>query len=613
MSDSGKPKNSNDVPPALANETIEDLKVAVIKPVSGHDAAGVTPTHTPHQELPAATGLGHYSHKHPGMNKQEKQAVVDESEDELATFFRYRRLASQRRSIIVSILAPIGKSIVVGLMLCAIFVLLWNYATMMRVKFQSVGVERLQINFAEVVPAWTKKAKKFKELNTTELAQFNSRGGRTAEPVGQFNGDPFVSWVLRGYWVRVERAIMPLCKKWEVSGDCSRKAWYLAYKGLRASLRPISNFDMAQVQRLPKMEQVFLLFAMSQSVMGQRSDELFDQAMKAAAGEKNLQVAILDARFKGIVRDNQQILLERTMSQAEQLRVESITMLKWRILQYVVKYESQKNRASTALDSNVRKGFLELIRSGVLKSDPVTLVLVANTFIKLGMSKELAPVTEAVASQESPKEFDPNLYREISIAAIRTHMLRGQLGDALKRASVLQTQLGRDAISSHLMGSALLATKNESSLSEAVISFQAAVKGQNLWQSHLGHFLALTRAGKLSDAAPKIPTLHRLSNPVSSVWIKMAIAEYNMARAKKLGQAPQATFKVIANELAPIYARHPSWPTLAEIYSEALLKSGQVELAQKVRTGADRLADRVRYVASEEFLVSPLGPYALMR
>ncbi len=613
MSDNGKPKNSNDLPPALANETIEDLKVAVLKPVSSHDAAGVTPTHTPHQELPASPSLGHYSHKQAVMNKQEKQALADESEDELATFFRYRRLATRRSSILVSILAPIGKTIVVGLMLCAILVLLWNYATMMRVKLQSIGIDHLQINFAEVVPAWTKKAKKFKELNTTELAQFNSRGGRTVEAVGQFNGDPFVSWVLRGYWVRAERAIMPLCKKWEVSGDCSRKAWYLAYKGLRASLRPISNFDMTQVQKLPKMEQVILLFAMSQSVMGQRSDELFDQAMKVASGEKNLQVAILDARLKGIVRDNQQILLARTMSQAEQLQVESTTMLKWRILQYVVKYESQKNRASVALDSNVRKGFLELIRSGVLKSDPVTLVLVANTFIKLGMSKELAPVTEAVASQESPKEFDPNLYREISIASIRANMLRGQLGDALKRASTLQMQLGRDAISSHLMGSALLATKNESSASEAVTSFQAAVKGQNLWQSHLGHFLALTRAGRLADAAPTIPILQRMSTTANSTWIKMAIAEYNLTRAKKAGQAPQATFKAIANGLAPIYASHPSWPTLAEIYSEALLKSGQVELSQKVRTGADRLADRVRYVASEEFLVSPLGPYALMR
>jgi hypothetical protein len=413
--------------------------------------------------------------------------------------------------------------------------------------------------------------------------------------------------------VKVERAIMPLCKKWEVSGDCSRKAWYLAYKGLRASLRPISNFDMAQVQKLPKMEQVILLFAMSQSVMGQRSDELFDLAMKVAAGEKNLQVAILDARFKVIVRDNQQILLARTMSQAEQLQVDSITMLKWRILEYVVKYESQKNRARTTLDSNVRKGFLELIRSGVLKADPVALVLVANTFVRIGMAKELAPVTEAVASQESPKEFDPNLYREISIASIRMNMLRGQLGEAMKRASVLQTQLGRDAISSHLMGSALLATKNQSSASEAVTSFQAAIKGQNLWQSHLGHFLALTRSARLADAAPKIPTLQRLSTPANSVWVKMAIAEYNLARAKKLGQAPQATFKAIAHELAPIYGRHPSWPTLAEIYSEALLKSGQAELSQKVRTGADQLADRVRYVASEEFLVSPLGPYALMR
>jgi hypothetical protein len=613
LSDNGKPKNSNDLPPALANETIEDLKVAVIKPAGGHDAAGVAPTHTPHQELPASPGLGHYSHKHAGMNKQEKQAVFDESEDELATFFRYRRLAAQRRSILVSVLAPVGKSIVVALLICSIFVLLWNYATMMRVKFQSVGMDHLQINLAEVVPAWTKKSKKFKELNTTELAQFNSRGGRTVEAVGQFNGDPFVSWVLRGYWVKVERAIMPLCKKWEVSGDCSRKAWYLAYKGLRASLRPISNFDMAQVQKLPKMEQVILLFAMSQSVMGQRSDELFDLAMKLAAGEKNLQVAILDARLKGIVRDNQQILLARTMSQAEQLQVDSITMLKWRILEYVVKYESQKNRARTTLDLNVRKGFLELIRSGVLKADPVALVLVANTFVRIGMAKELAPVTEAVASQESPKEFDPNLYREISIASIRMNMLRGQLGEAMKRASVLQTQLGRDAVSSHLMGSALLATKNQSSASEAVTSFQAAITGQNLWQSHLGHFLALTRSAKLVDAAPKIPTLQRLSTPANSVWVKMAIAEYNLARAKKLGQAPQATFKAIANQLAPIYASHPSWPTLAEIYSEALLKSGQAELSQKVRTGADQLADRIRYVASEEFLVSPLGPYALMR
>lgn len=613
MSDKSAPKNSSDQPPALATDTIEDLKVQVIKPAGAQDGAGLASKHSSHQGAAASPATANYNQKPAGMKQSEKQPKVDESEDELATFFRYRRIAAQRRSIMVSILATLGKSIVVVLMACAILVLLWNYATMMRVKFQSLGMDYMHINLAEVIPAWSKKAKKFKELNTTELAQFNSRGGRTNDPVGQFNGDPFVSAVLRGYWVRVERTALGGCKKWDISVDCSRKAWYLAYKGIRASLKPISNFDIAQVQKLPKMEQVFLLFAMSQSVVGQRSDELFDQAMKVAAPEKALQIAILDARLKGIVRDNQQILLARTMSQADQLQVESTTMLKWKVLQYVVKYESQKVRISASADSSVRKGCADLIRSGALKSDPVALVLVANTFIRLGMAKELAPLTEAVASQESPKEFDPNLYREISIASIRANMLRGQLGDAMKRASTLQSQLGQDATSSHLLGSALLATKNQSSASQAVGPFQLAVRGQNLWQSHLGHFIALTRAGKLSDAAHKIPTLQRLSNPVSSVWIKMAIAEYTLARAKMAGQAPQATFKVIAKELAPIYASHPSWPTLAEIYSDALLRSGQVDLSQKVRTAADQLADRVRYVASEEFLVSPLGPYALMR
>lgn len=619
MANDGAKKIDGSNPAAPSASLADEQRLLVVRP-AGQFTNEPTPirssTRPDNPQDPNAV-IRHTNLQQAGRHETDpnlKENQGGQFDDELATFFRYRRLASQNRFSLVPVFAAIGKISVAVLVLCSIFVLCWNHAATFRVKFQSLGISYLGINFAENIPAWSKKSKLFRKQNTTELGQFHAREGRPAAPVSEAMKNPILSSVARGYWAKVERVVYPGCKTWQVTSDCSLKAWHMAYKGMRATLKPIANFDVQQIQKLPKTDQVLLLFAMSQAVIGQRADELFDQALKLAAFDKGVQRIIFDARIKNITREGQVIVLPRTMGQMSQIEARPADKLKWKTLEMIAKLNVKTLGSDRAFDDLLRKQMGELMRSdvGLLKADPVSFILIAKPALRLGFGKEIAFIGEAVTVQEDPKDFDPSLYRDISIFSIRANMLKGDIGKAQILAATLHKRVGVDATSAHLLASANLATQISSNAVRAIDLFKTAIRGQNHWQSHLGYFLSLTRSGKLSEAEKYLAKINQLSNPSNIIWFKMAKAEFALTKSQSSGSTRPSFFSAIASDLAPLYDKNKSWPTLSRLYSEALLKSGKTALAQKVQMAADVQADRVRYVASSEFLVSPFGPYALM-
>lgn len=604
-------KKTNDFQQSTpSGTTADDLRLQVVRPTGAVDLP-TTRQQNPQEKITE----GDRSPKNFGAPQLGHNAQPGQFDEELSTFFRDRRLALKSSFDVIPILAGLAKIMIAGMVFCALFLFFWNYSASLRVKIQAIGIEHFDVNFAQKLPSWTRKAKQFRTQNNTELGQFHMRGGRAKEKISIVSSDPVLSSIARGYWPKFERAVLPSCTKWQVSKECALKSWYFAYKGVRASLKPISVFDINHLQKLPKLEQSLLLFSMSQAVIGQRSDELFDQALQVASYDSGLKKAIVDAKLKSVVREGQLIALPRIMSQIPNIQAQPADQLKWRALEAVAQLKVKPVGSDKAIDATARKQLTDLMRrdAASLKTDPVALAILAPHMLRLGMAQEIAPVVEALSAQENPRDFDPGLYREISIFAMRTHMLKGQLSEAIERANNLKVRLGSDAMSQHLLGSTLLATKNPSSAQQAVLAFKSALGGQNLWQSQVGYFLALIRSGRLSEAESLLPRLQKSVIGSNAIWLKMAIAEFKLTRAKASRKMPVNYFSGLVAELAPLYAKNPTWPTLSELYTSALFSAGQVDLARKVQSIADQQSDRVRYVGSSEFLASPLGPYALMR
>lgn len=607
VSDEPTKKNQPVQLPDLDDGNIKSLKVQVIKPsaANANNPGGQPSAKQSHQMI----------NPQPRDQGESFNGKADQAEEELSTFFRQRRLAQQTDSLSKYLLVTTGKVLVFVLFAVATFIFLWNYATPLRVKGQSFAISRLQVNLAAMIPAWTRNAKKFREQNTTELGQFHLRGAQKIEAPSEVVRDPLIAAVLHGYWPKVERAIGSSCPKWQATESCAMKAWYQAYKGMRASLKPMLVVDMTAIKSLPKTQHALFIFAMSQAVVGQRSDELFDESLKVAEFDKGLQRVLFDAKFKSVVRDGEMIALPRIVAKSSKISVEPADTLKWRALEAVARIRANgqsMDKTSLQLARKEISGFVQAAPS-LLKGDPVTFVLLAMPAMRFGSSKEIAKIAEAIVVQESPREFDPTLYRDISTLAVRSQMASGQLAEAISRVGSLRKQLGPDAVTSHLLGSALLAMRNSSRLVEAARDFQLALQGQSHWQSQLGYFLALTRSGQLKEAEQQLTKLQRINSTPGMVWISLAIAEFRLTVGEKSQRASLGYFKKIATDLAPIYAKKPDWPTVADLYAKALLLSGQAEKARVVQSKADELADKIRYVSSAEFLESPLGPYALSR
>lgn len=604
-----KNEELNQQPPETG--PLDDMRLQVVRPASPFDGSAGR------QQQPQGTGTDLSAQAPPIVHGQAGQQnhAPRQFDEELSTFFRDRRVVMKSHFDVMPILATFAKLIVIMLVACALFLFFWNYSSSLRVKIQAMGLEHLNTNLAQELPSWTRKARQFKAQNTIELGEFHARNGRPNENVSIISTDPVLASIPRGYWQTLEKTVVQQCGQWQISRDCSLKAWFLSYKGLRATLKPISSFDLALVGKLPKMEQSLMLYAMSQTVIGQRSDELFDRALEVASHDTGLKRAMIDAKIKSIVRDGQQFALPRVMAQAQKTEATQSELSKWSALESVAKFKVRAIGSDKTLDGVVRKQLGDFVRrhAAHLRGDPVALIILAPPMLRLGMGQELASVAEAIASQENPRQFDPNLYREISVFAMRAHMLRGQLAESMERAKSLQSRLGPDATSSHLLGSTLLATRNASTAQQAVIAFQKALAGQKFWESKVGYFLSLTRSRRLAEAEAMMGDLRKSMTPSNSTWIKLALAEFKLTKARSSVHTTKKYFGQLANELAPMYAANPTWPTLSDLYANALYGAGNVDLARKIQAAADQQSDRVRFVGSSEFLLSPFGPYALMR
>jgi hypothetical protein len=85
-----------------------------------------------------------------------------------------------------------------------------------------------------------------------------------------------------------------------------------------------------------------------------------------------------------------------------------------------------------------------------------------------------------------------------------------------------------------------------------------------------------------------------------------------LAKVKSSGGG-RDQYKEIAAAMTPIYNKHPQWSGLANLYTEALTGSGQMDAAQKVRMSMDDMSAKTSYLSSSEFMASPIGPFGLMR
>ena len=628
------PKKLDEVPD-LAGNDLGDLQLKVVRP------AGAPQVQTPIGSSPVAQPVDHApansphapgnsqgytpvnspgnvpAHTHdqnqaqsprPGAKAQSQ--LVD---DDIASFFRNRQAIVAGVSVFDSLKIFIGKFIAMCFVAVLVFVFAWNHVPVVRVNVQSWTQEYFEFNVAQRMPAWTKKSKLFKLQNTTELGVFYKNSQQPGHIGAGLVKDPLILAVRTGQWPRVEASISARCPRWQLNHDCSLRAWYMGYRGMRGSLRALQGLDLKTATKLDTVDRVFFLFAMSQAATGELADQMFKDAIKRAESDKDLQRMIFDARFKTKIKDKNFGDLAKMVAYASGISAQASDLAKWRALDYAARMRTQSASAPATMASTKKQLSDALTKNvGEFKADPVAFLLIAGPALRLGLAKPVAFIAEAAAAEATIGQFDPTLHREISIVSARAHMTLGQIDIAVKRLSVLQKQLGPDAVSSHLLGASYLALRNITRINAAVALFQSADRGRGQWQSQYGEFLALTRSGRLAEAEKVTSRLERLKNRENAFWIKLALTEFRLVKAKKSANVPVSYFKPLAMDMASLYASHPTWPWVSELYAEALLKSGQPAEAGKVSARSEDLAATTNVLGSQEYLESPVGPYALM-
>lgn len=630
------PKKLDQIPD-LAGSDLGDLQLKVVRP------AGVPQVQAPIASTPLAQPVDHapanspqapgnspgnsplHSPLHSPMNspahnqihaQAPRPAAKAESQlvdDDIASFFRNRQAIVGGVSIFDSLKSFIGKFIATCFALVLVFVFAWNHVPIVRVKAQSWTQEYFEFNVAQWMPAWTKKSKFFKKQNTTELGVFYKNSQQPGHVGAGMVKDPLILAVRTGQWPRVEASISARCPRWQLNHDCSLRAWYMGYRGMRGSLRSLQGLDLKTATKLDTVDRVFFLFAMSQVATGELADQMFKDAIKLAESDKDLQRMIFDARFKTKIKDKNFGDLAKMATYASVMSAQASDLAKWRALDQAARMRTQSASAPSTIASAKKQLSDTLTKNvGEFKADPVALLLIAGPALHLGLAKPLAAIAEAAAAEATVGQFDSTLHREISIVSARAHMALGQIDIAAKRLSVLQKQLGPDAVSSHLLGGSYLALRNITRINAAVTLFQSAARGQGQWQSLYGEFLALTRSGRLAEAEKLTSRLERLKSRENAFWIKLALTEFRLVKAKKSANVPVSYFKPLAMDMASLYASQPTWPWVSELYAEALLKSGQPAEAGKVSARSEDLAATTNVLGSQEYLESPVGPYALM-
>jgi hypothetical protein len=422
--------------------------------------------------------------------------------------------------------------------------------------------------------------------------------------------DPMMQSVVLGYWPQVEAFTQARCPRWQPTHECSIRAWYLAYRGMKPSLRPIASLDWSS---LPVRDQVFFHYAKSITADGPQNAVSYMKAFEFASRDEAAKAMIFDARLKHLIRTGRSSDVQGHLQDAPLTGVSEAEQSKWRTLGYIASGafdrlpNSSKPQSIKALSQTLQKF------PAVFKSDPIAFAKIAPFALNLGVVKPVITIAGSAFGDAGKLPMDPGLRRELGVTLSRALMLDGQLTQATERLKTAQRLSGPDAVTNHLLGAIALESRSRERMREAAVYFDQALKGQDRWESLFGRLLSLVRVGQLQVAEPVAVQLRGKINKANESWILLAIAEYKLAAAKS---ATDDLAKSILREqtriLSGLHERAP-WSTWAgRLYVEALNRSGQVSLSQKISAKMDDLSSKTSYLSSPEFRLSPTGPFALM-
>lgn len=530
--------------------------------------------------------------------------------EEISTFFKHRQSVAQGSFG----LNPLLKFFIFFCVLGGSFIVSWNYIGQFRKRTQKFADEKLGINLAEYVPAWTKRARKFERSVDQEVASrpvaANSSATTNVTPI-----DPLYMSVVTGQWPLVESHLQGKCDTWEPKSACSLKAWYLTYKGLRSSLRPILKFNSDDLKKLSLREQATFRFALTMVGEPAKSQNYFQDVMTMLNHDIQFKRMLFDARFKQLLRDGHYAELGSLIKMAKDVSTESSEISRWRSLDISMRWSSALDQATAEQRRNFTKQIQDTIQKhgGSFKSDPLAFIPIANMGLFLGLARQVGEVAVPLADEALKAAVDPTIRRDMYVVATRALMLTGEAAQALQKLEISKAKDGVDGISSHLLGSILLEMRSSARIQESIAAFRAAGKMRNSWQSGVGLFLAMVRAGNLREAARFANNLSTFRNKENSPWIDMAMAEYKLSSAKTLNGDAKDRYAEVAALVAGSYQKHPNWTGLAKLYAEALAGSGRLDESQKIRMTMDDLSSKTSYLSSPEFLTSPVGPFGLMR
>ena len=531
--------------------------------------------------------------------------------DDISTFFRNRQAVAQGSFG----LNPILKFFIAVSVVTAGFITSWNYAEPVRKHAQKFGVTVFDISFSDFVPVWTKKAKAFQNQSEKEIVIKAFHSAKAKVSASGTPIDPIYLSVVSGFWPQIESYIASRCPRWEPTSGCSVRAWYLAYRGMKPSLRPVQSMNPSALAKLSSREQAMFSFAKAASMDGLSSEQVFRQALVMTSNDPDFRKLLFDARFKAVLRDDRSKEIPSMINLSRELAATNADLSKWRSMEIAMRVTNLSSKADLKAYKVYAKQIAETLRNygGSFKSDPLAFITIARAGLRLDLGKNVSAISDALTADSSSAALDPSIRREMYMISARALMLSGDLTQAAERIKVLQRKDGADAVSNHLLGSIYLEMRSPTKVSDAVTLFQQASKAKSTWQSQAGLLLALTRTGKISDGNRIASALLTQKTTANDLWIQIVMAEYKLAIAKAGGDLSFARYKEVASSLSGIYARYPNWQSLAGVYVDALSNSGQEAEAQKVRLKMDDVSAKKSYLSSAEYLESPTGPFVFMR
>jgi hypothetical protein len=540
----------------------------------------------------------------------QRQQLSHLEDDDISTFFKNRRVIVQG-SFGMSMFT---KSLVTFFILLTAFIASWNYVSPLRPMVQDWAFETLRFSPAAYIPVWTKKAKIFKKRSLSvdqwvkpdAMARDSRIGASLAGPI-----DPMFQSVVFGYWPQVEAFTQARCPRWQATHECAVRAWYLAYRGIKAPLRAVVTLD---VEKLPARDRIFFSYATAMVLDGPQGSVLLSRTQELAKSDAVVGPMIFDARLKYLIQNGTANAVQDFIQRMPETGVSTGELSKWRALQYVVSRSLDKRPFGDSAQPT-RALFVSLQKfPGVFKSDPVAFAKVAPVALSLGLVKPIVNIASSAFADASKSPMDSGLRRDMGVLLARALMLDGQLPLASERLKMAQKLDGSDAVTNHILGAIALESRSRERIKEASVYFDQALKGQDRWESHFGRLLSLIRGGHLKDAERAATILRSRMNKDNEMWILLAISEYKLAAAKEASEdLTKSILRQQVRILAGIYDRNP-WSTWAgRLYVEALKRSGQSALAATIAAKMDDVSSKTSYLSSAEFMLSPTGPFALMR